>query len=156
MGCGKTTLREKLAFPGFDFDQELLRRFGKADESMDGFINRIGWEDFREEEFNLFNNVLENSESGVFSLGGGCLIDQRFRWKFPNGSNEKLIWMKTPIEICWERVRNSKERPLVQKGQKEFIALYEQRLDFYKQANISSDSEKEIGQIVTDAIGQDL
>ena len=70
MGCGKTTLREKLSFPGFDFDQELLKHFGKSNETMDQFIDRIGWDDFREKEFDLYQNVLENPESGVFSLGG--------------------------------------------------------------------------------------
>ena len=93
----------------------------------------------------------------VFSpWGGGCLIDPRFKWTFPSGNREKLIWIKTPIETCWERVKKSTERPLVQKGEKEFKSLYQKRLSFYVRANISSDSEKEIGQIVTDAMSRNL
>lgn len=156
MGCGKSTLRNKLAFDGLDFDEELLRRFGEKNELMGEFIERLGWKDFREKEFQLYQEILKSKESGVYSLGGGCLIDSDKNWSFPNGKDQLLVWISTPVETCWQRVAQDSERPLVKSGEQAFHELYAEREKKYGLSHFQSSSEEEICQFVTDAMGQDL
>lgn len=144
MGSGKTTLFEKwrgdYSGPSFDFDHELSSRLGIRSDQLGQWIESNGWDEFRSRERELLIETLERGE-GLYSLGGGAFSEQNIELfaKYPMA---QTLWLNTPIDICWERVKEDGNRPLVQRGKAEFFALFEQRKALYQQSKYSLSGEK--------------
>lgn len=145
MGSGKTTLFEKWSstFEGtcYDFDHELARISGIEPDQLGEWIKSKGWEEFRKRERELLLQSLDRKE-GLYALGGGTFSAENAQifQKYPLA---KTLWVQTPVELCWERVKEDSNRPLVKAGKDEFISLYKEREKLYKLANyrISGDRE---------------
>lgn len=141
MGSGKSSLRKELVkeanFSGrsFDFDDELFHRHANnTHEHLGEVIESVGWEKFRGVERALLNEVLNESDDGLYSLGGGTL--EGGGAELIQKTDAKLVWINTAPCECWERVRAFEHRPLVKKGEQAFYDLYEKRLAQYKKAHL--------------------
>lgn len=143
MGSGKTTLfdnwREQYRDFSLDFDWELASRFGIKPDELGAWIEKFGWEEFRKAEATLLEETLLSGR-GLYSLGGGTFSQSNIK-RFKGYPEAMTLWLNTPVEICWERVKNDRNRPLVKAGKDEFFALYAQREALYSQAKYSLSGE---------------
>jgi len=135
MGSGKTTLWKKLiqesGKSGFDFDHEIARRLGKTPELLGECIDEMGWEKFRALEVELLKETLSKFEEGLFALGGGTLSSNLAK-ELIDKNRVKVYWLNTPVEKCWERIKDESHRPLVKNGKESFFKLYNERLELYQ------------------------
>ena len=125
MGSGKSFIGRKAA-------QELNLSFIDLDECI-GNIPEIfalhGEKHFRELEF----NALREANADIISLGGGALTN-------PDAAayakeNAVVIFIDTPFEVCYERIKGDKSRPLAaSKTKEELLALYDSRSEHYRNA----------------------
>jgi shikimate kinase len=145
MGCGKSTLRNTWlsqmapGFPSFDFDEELFRQHAVFEDSLSQMIERVGWPVFRHWEAQLLSDVLLKEE-GIFSLGGGSLTALALE-KICENTHVRLIWINTPFDVCWQRISEDEDRPLVRRGEEEVRQLYESRLSLYSQSEFVLDEK---------------
>ncbi len=145
MGSGKTTLFEKWRsqYDGvaFDFDHELAMRLGLKPSELGQWIETNGWKDFRTKESELLFETLERGE-GLFSLGGGAFSKENIQ-KFNSFPNAQTLWINTPVEICWDRVKEDGNRPLVKRGKDEFFSLYKERESQYSMSKYRLSGEND-------------
>lgn len=140
MGAGKTTFFKQLSFEaGDDFkcvdtDDELFKRFSQGHKDLGEMIGDLGWEKFRELEAQILEEIFNSPSSYLVSLGGGSLNPSNIG-RFSSPEN-KLIYIETPIELCWDRVKNDSNRPLVAKGFQSFKELFESRRPLYESAQM--------------------
>jgi shikimate kinase len=145
MASGKSTLGRALA-------KELDREFIDLDEviedregrSIRQIFQKNGEEYFREKEWEYLLDLTRNFK-GVVALGGGALQNQRVIDHLK--IHGLLLFLETPVEVVVARVYNSEERPILfdDAGKiksketlfKELKALYSEREEFYKQAQIT-------------------
>jgi len=142
MGSGKTHLLEKLkensnsGWEFLDLDQEIFQKFNEYD-SFAAFIEKMGWDFFRQEELSEIEKLCFSAESKklVVALGGGALSDESLS-VIQQTSNCHLIWAKTPFEITYKRIEGDAERPLVKEGKDYLQNLFNERTSFYGKADI--------------------
>jgi shikimate kinase len=134
MGSGKTTLWKKLMGEtsqfGFDFDEEIERRNSLNKGDLGKFIEEKGWDEFRKQEIDLLKETLLDKE-GTYSLGGGTATHSDFYGLIESQAHAKVLWLNTPVEVCWERVCQETSRPLVKNGKDAFYNLYQERQKYY-------------------------
>ncbi len=142
MGSGKTTLFKKWGqdFGGthFDFDWALAADLGLEPHQLGQWIETHGWPEFRKRERALLQETLQKGE-GLYALGGGAFSPENIEL-FKNSSAQTL-WVKTPVDLCWERVKGDTNRPLVKAGRDAFFSLYQEREPQYSQAKYSISGE---------------
>ena len=135
MGCGKSTVG-KIVARGLKFtfiDVDALIE-AKLKMKITDIFKTFGEEFFREVERNEIVNLLEKEENLVLSVGGGAPAYKN-TMEIMN-SLSITVFINVPFETLWQRIKNSSERPLVQKG-KEFLEhLYRQRLPFTKRQKL--------------------
>lgn len=149
MGTGKTVvgreLAKKLQIPFYDLDREIEK---KENSTISLIFKRFGEEHFRTLE-QKYLNIIASEENFVLSLGGGAVCsDERIKNIKEYGT---LIFIQTPLAVILERLKNDKKRPLLldENGElrsdedlKEIITkLYNERLKWYKQADIIIDAQ---------------
>jgi len=144
MGSGKTTLFEKwrkdFSGPSFDFDHKLSSLFGVPPDELGQWIESNGWDKFRARECELLMKTLERGE-GLYCLGGGAFSEQNIEL-FKKHPKARTVWLNTPVDICWDRVRGDTNRPLVREGKDKFFALYKQRESLYSQSKYLLSGDK--------------
>jgi len=125
MGCGKSYIGRKIA-------QELDLSFIDLDDCIGNIpeiFAKCGEKRFRELEF----NALRENRADIISLGVGALTN-------PDAAafareNAVVIFIDTPFYVCYERIKNDKNRPLAaSKTKEELLALYNSRSEHYKNA----------------------
>ena len=137
MGAGKSTLFKKLSnevesgVNCVDLDELIFERYSQGYSSLGELIRGEGWEKFRAWESECLNELLANGPCLV-SLGGGALKDSNILLFSQNKAT--LLYVETPIEECWERVKDDSNRPLVSQGFQAFKELFEERKPLYEQA----------------------
>ncbi|MEO6390792.1 MAG: shikimate kinase [Pyrinomonadaceae bacterium] len=136
MGAGKTTVARELArqlgCAMVDLDELVVLRSGHYVAEI---IDMEGEERFRQIESAALRQTIEEDREGVIALGGGT-------WTIP-ANREAIraaamltVWLDTPFEICWERIRTSSdERPLA-RSETEARALFASRRVDYVLADI--------------------
>lgn len=150
MGSGKTHVGKILS-------KELGLRFIDTDilveKKMNMTINEIfkeyGEKYFRDIEEKIVNSALVKSNC-IVSLGGGSILSNLTRKNLKKYCY--TIFLNINIEILYNRIKNSKKRPLIIKENiKETLSkLSSQRMNYYKKANLiinESNSEKIIKKI---------
>lgn len=154
MGSGKTTLLNRLEannssaeWSFYDLDHLLQQFYGQTVEEI---VAEVGWAEFRFREKTLLRNVIAENKKFVMSLGGGTLTGETF--EMIKGAGGGLIWLSTPFETCWERIKNDKSRPLVAKGEAELKELYELRRGVYDLASLHLSPENQDRLIKLDQI----
>jgi len=143
MGSGKTTLMKTLQASTMigseinfvDLDQTIIESAGKFD-SVDNFVSVLGWDHFRSRERELIFEYCKKGEEQnyIVSLGGGALSEGGLAIIKQN-SNAKLLWVDTEFDVCYQRIKNDSNRPLVKKGGDFLRELYNSRCEHYKQAD---------------------
>lgn len=146
MGSGKTTLFKKWQsqYEGlaFDFDHELARRLGLRPDELGQWIEENGWDDFRTKESELLVETLKKGE-GLYCLGGGTFSKENIE-KFNSFPKAETLWLNTPVEICWDRVKEDRNRPLVKQGKDEFFSLYKARESQYSKSKYQLSGENNL------------
>ena len=129
MGCGKTTVGRVLA--------DLL---GTAYADMDAYIEKSekmsiprifsqkGEGYFRDAETRAVGEMGKNG--GVIACGGGAMLrEENARIA---GENGIVVYIDTPYDICWERIKDDPDRPIAAANTKESLReLYEKRKALY-------------------------
>ncbi len=134
MGCGKTTVGKKLAeIMGYDFIDldEYIEK--KAGMKISEIFAEYGEDFFRDKENDALKEI--TGEKIVVSTGGGAMTFKRNA--DVASSKGKIVFIDTPFEDCYRRIKNDPNRPKVTANSyNELINLFEKRKPHY---NSSSD-----------------
>lgn len=127
MGAGKTFIGERLAekndFRFVDVDDEIVKLFG----SIPDIFKREGELYFRKIESDTFKNLI--AENTVISTGGGLPAKN---FNVPYLRRTECVFLDVPFEICYSRIRDDINRPLVMKSNvDELKKLYAKRRKIY-------------------------
>ena len=121
MGSGKTTVSERLSGEviAIDLDTLILEKLQiKGFESIAHYVEEEGWEEFRFLEADNLSFLLDSCSAEekdvVVALGGGAVNELTL--PIIEDSKARLVWLNVPFETCWERIKNSSDRPLVYEG----------------------------------------
>lgn len=134
-GCGKSTTltslskdRELADFQFIDLDHYVIKI--SPYKSIVHLFDTIGEEGFREMELNALKSLVIR-EKLIVALGGGTISvqTQNFFEKYQNN----IFWIDTDFELCWSRICNDSNRPMVRLGKDKMFQLYRQRMQVYQQ-----------------------
>lgn len=147
MGAGKSRvgrlMAEKYQLPFYDSDHLIEEERGK---SVRLIFKEDGEAYFRQLEAQVIRSLVQKSESSVIALGGGALMHHDNL----NLVKKKgvLVYLKSSPENIYERIKNSKKRPLLNQPESspELIldkmrALLKKREPVYAQAHIIIDRD---------------
>lgn len=131
MGCGKTALgrvlAEQLQMPLMDMDAEIVRQTGMT---IPEIFEQNGEEAFRRLESNMIRTL--SQRTGIVSCGGGAMVNP-VNAVIVQQYKGIIIYLQQSFEVCYERIRNDKNRPLVQRHTKEELQqLFEERERWYQ------------------------
>ncbi len=154
MGSGKSTVGRLVAkeinYKFVDIDKLIEEKEGKK-------IVKI----FEEKGENYFRNLEEketleilNQRKLVVSLGGGAIINKKIRNSI--NLNSYNIYLKVKVEVLYNRLKNSKNRPLIFKKDlnQVLIELSEKREKFYNTADLIIKNEENINSTIEKIIKQ--
>lgn len=133
MGAGKTSagriIARELDTEAIDTDQLIEQKFGK---SIQDLFSEYGEEGFREREAEIVGDLLDNTNHGVISLGGGSLLSERVQEAV---KRHVTVLINVTEHTAWRRA-SGKGRPLA-KNRKRFRELFKERKELYeKHANV--------------------
>lgn len=130
MGCGKTTvgkaLAKKLGVAFYDLDSFIEEKSGMT---IPEIFEKYGEAHFRELESSAISDFRDRS--GVIATGGGALLSER------NADIANTlgitVFIDTPFEICYDRIKGDKNRPIAFNSTKEqLFSRYSERYPLYK------------------------
>ncbi len=142
MGAGKTSigreLAKKLDLPFIDSDERIEEKVGC---SISWIFDIKGEDGFRKIEKEVIAEIINQNERCVLSIGGGAFINSETRKLIKEKSLS--IWLKSSLDLIFERVSRSTTRPLLEKGNKKEILkkLINERYPIYAQADITIENE---------------
>ncbi len=136
MGCGKSTVGERLAeelgWNFVDLDDDIVKSQGR---SIVDIFDTGGEAAFREIETECLRKRVRAVQSGrphVLALGGGAFAqDVNYRLLQDNGVT---VWLDCPLDLIRARLAGKNDRPLARDPER-FESLYEQRLPAYSRAD---------------------
>ena len=129
MGCGKSYIGRLLAedkgMPFVDLDSYIVEKEGR---SIPEIFEQSGEPCFRQ----LEADCIKELDSGyVVATGGGALINENTAG-FAN-EHGITVFLDAEFELCYERIRNDKNRPLVVNNTEEQLReIFEKRRKIYK------------------------
>lgn len=151
MGAGKSYLLEQLKSRLLknemrhtrilDLDHEITsNQLQQSAISIADFINENGISEFRELEYNELSNLIQDEKTHlILSLGGGTLENQNsLELILRSGS---LLWLNIDFNICFERIKNNKSRPLALNNKEEMNKLFLSRIPNYKKCEFEGSME---------------
>ena len=144
MGAGKTAvgtaLARALGAPFLDSDEEITRA---ADRSIAEIFERDGEPFFRARETEVLNRLLHGAPC-VLSTGGGAFLSDTNRSLIR--STGVSVWLRADLDVLWARVRHKSTRPLLRTANpyQTLRALYETRMPFYQEADLTVDSSADL------------
>lgn len=133
MGAGKTTIGRELArrrnVPFVDSDHEIVERTGVSIPTIFEIEGETG---FRRRESEMLDE-LTLRENIVIATGGGAVQDPANRALM--SQRGVVIYLDVPPHILWERVRNDRNRPLlnVDRPRQRIETLYRARDPLYRE-----------------------
>ncbi len=132
MGAGKSTVgRELVSYLGFSFidtDDELERRMGVT---IPVIFDVEGEDGFRLRETKVIADMPDQKNS-VISTGGGVVLKSENREYLKSAG--KIVYLSASADILYDRTKNSKKRPLLQKTdiKKTIEQLLSEREELYR------------------------
>ncbi len=130
-GCGKTTmgkaLAKRLEMDFFDCDIQLIKNQGKP---IPQIFEENGEEYFRSLETKLIQTQLPK-ENCIISTGGG-IVEKRENIDIMQ-SKGIVVFINRPVAMISNDIDTS-NRPLLKDGKDRLSALFERRIDLYKNA----------------------
>lgn len=148
MGAGKSTigkaLAQKLEQDFWDLDDFIEQEAGKP---ISAIFEQEGEQAFRQKEQAAVLDIIRQKK-GVIALGGGTLQNQHLLDHIK--VNGLLVFIDTPMDKIISRIEGDKNRPLLldetgsmkpkTKLKEDLQKLYEKRLPFYEQAEVTVQS----------------
>lgn len=132
-GAGKSHLLKELAsirelrsFNFFDLDAYIEESLGLKTHSLGDYIKTYGLEAFRVEEKKALFYLLQEKPNSIISLGGGTLTAEVLE-AIKSYKDIKIVNLATSFEICFDRIRDDSNRPLVLLGKQKLERLYQER-----------------------------
>jgi len=130
MGAGKSHFLQKLQNTSLpyqfkDLDEEVFKGQGSGYNHLGELIEEMGWDAFRHLEYDFLKDLIVAPDNMVIALGGGAFNQNLLEQSIS-------IWLNTPFEVCFARIRESKERPLIKLSKEELQNLYQEREFQYK------------------------
>ena len=141
MGAGKTTvgriLARRLGWRYCDADKVIETVAGKP---VTEIFSVHGEEHFRRLESETLSN-LSRKERQVVATGGGAVMREENMRAMKGGG--VTVYLKAPVSVIWERIRDSKTRPLLNVYNPLQVAteLLGKRIPFYESADVTVDTE---------------
>lgn len=134
MGSGKTTTARELArMRGMDQRDldEVIQQVSK--KTISQIFAENGEPEFRLLEEDVLNQVSKDSNQ-VVATGGGVILSLENTEQMKKTGT--VIYLKTSFETLWNRVKHSKNRPLLkaESPEKLFKSIFEARKELYKNA----------------------
>jgi len=133
MGAGKTTLGRQLARRldkrFVDADHELEARLGVTIPTIFEIEGEAG---FRDREEAIINELTKMS-GVVLATGGGAVLRAESRSRLRE--NGTVLYLHAEPETLWQRLRNSKHRPMLQAAdpRNRLVELYQLRDPLYRE-----------------------
>lgn len=132
MGCGKSVIGRRLSFylkmPYYDMDREIVRQQGMT---IPEIFEKFGEPYFRALETEFLRNF--RNEACIISTGGGVSINEENR-KIMRRTG-LVFFLDATFEDIYTRIKNDKNRPIVQRSTKEELEqLFQTRRKFYRAA----------------------
>jgi shikimate kinase len=162
MGSGKSTtghaLSELLGWEFLDLDEAIERQEGVSIREV---FRQRGEEEFRTIEHRALKMFLvECSKPAILALGGGAYVQPK-NVELIRGYQVRTVFLEAPLEEMLQRCGVKDEldpehpRPLAADST-EFLKLYEERLPFYREAdltiNTTGKSETEIANEIVEKL----
>lgn len=131
MGCGKSTIGKILAknwgCSFCDTDEMIVKRTGKT---IPEIFAQDGEEVFRLKEWRAIKDISEKNNI-VAACGGGAMISKT-NSATARSNGGKIIYLHVPFEVCYERIKDDTNRPIVMNNTKEQLEeLYNKRHEIY-------------------------
>ena len=137
MGSGKSSLlkhwQNSYQGPSGDLDDLVALYAGVDPKDLGMWIKKEGFEKFRAIETQILTKLLKEHDRYILSLGGGTFHPGN-QGIINNYQKAKTLWIETPVDVCWQRVKGDSNRPLVAEGEVAFKELYRQRINHYRKA----------------------
>ena len=139
-GSGKSTMAKKMAQERgvlcYEVDDMLEKKWGR---SIAEFVEANGWEKFREEEFSMVKEIV-NEPVGIISAGAGFFTTEE-KVEFSLNHFE-VLYLEVPIDELFNRLNTPEERakrPLLSEGDLLFKLqeLLNERERFYSFGSIT-------------------
>jgi shikimate kinase len=133
MGAGKTTLgrqlARRLAKRFVDADHELEARLGVSIPTIFEIEGETGFRD-REE---AIIDELTRMDDIVLATGGGAVLRASSRMRLK--ANGTVLYLHAEPETLWQRLRNSRHRPMLQSTdpRNRLVELYQLRDPLYRE-----------------------
>ena len=140
-GCGKSSvLKELERIHPLDHNLDLDALIRGEFENIEAFVEKLGWDAFRENEVKKLGELLKGEHSMWVALGGGTL--ERAWPVIETFSEVKVIYIDCDFETCWSRIKNDlKARPLARLGEEEMRRIYQSRIPLYERAHFKIKAE---------------
>ena len=141
MGSGKTVigrgLAKKLNAKFVDLDQEIVKA---ANLEITEIFTNFGEEFFREKESKILERLIFGPQI-VLASGGGAFISKINQNLILD--NTFSIWLKSDPKILWGRLKNKKNRPLLNDcgNLSDFKKIYKLREKSYSRADLCVSNE---------------
>ena len=135
MGVGKSSVARHLALL-LDCDRVDLDSFIEEQEGrkIHNIIDTDGVDNYRTIESRNLVLALSNSETQIFSLGGGTWTIEENR-RLVKKNDLTSVWLESTFQHCWQNIRMSKkERPLA-RDKVAARRLFEERQKIYALAD---------------------
>ena len=153
MGSGKTTVGKLLSaklknFLFVDTDEEIVKLEQK---SINDIFKDNGEAYFRTLETDILREIFKN-DNQVIATGGGLVCSDENMTLLKG--NSLVFYLRTEGKTLFERVKNNKERPLLNAGnmQEKIISLLEQRHLQYEKAHFIIDTDNKTIEAITEEI----
>lgn len=153
MGSGKSTIAKLLVnqltdFSVIDIDEEIVKTQKK---SINEIFEKYGEKTFRTIETEQLKDILKK-DNLIIATGGGIVISDYNLNLLLN--NSFLIYLKAESDELYNRVKNNKERPLLNDCniKEKIINLLTQREEKYKKAHFTIDTTNKTPDIIVNEI----
>lgn len=156
-GSGKSTIARRLAAQlkkrYIDLDIELAK---KVMMPIAKFVQKYGWDNFREKETEVIEDISETTNVIISTGGGAILRKKNIAILERNGT---FVFLKASLEELFKRIGNDKKRVALtnEKTVKEEIeTIWEERKTLYETtADITIETDKKtLDEIVKEIIKQ--
>lgn len=137
MGAGKSAIGRSVAshlgVNFIDLDVEISKA---ANMEITEIFDTYGEVFFRDKESKVLQRILDK-EPIVLAAGGGAFVSEKNREMILSKAHS--IWLNSDCALLWDRIKNRKHRPLLNKfeGFDKFKNLYDERVCLYAEADIS-------------------
>ena len=136
-GAGKSYLLKELSeerilsqFEFLDLDDYIFRKVSGYD-CLGDYIRAVGLAKFRLDEFEALKE-LASKDKVFISLGGGSLTEKTMPL-LQGLASISGFWLNTDFDLCYERIKDDRNRPLSTETKEELKRMYLEREVHYKE-----------------------